>query len=747
MVGHGSKHSPIYISDDESEDGAPPLVPLPPASFPPLPAPSVPPILRVQKRKREDVVDPRWPLESKKARKRRRKLEKAMARSQAYSQPPPFSLVPFLQSPAPWIPSPVDFAMQFMPSLPPFRDTVPPRMEGGHGWGPVAGPSNLHQQHSPNLPHVLPQLPILASSLPPVSPPPSPVPAPTNQPPKAPVKKPASLTIGMKPDLDKNSKHGTFIYSPVTITSITQQHATSNQYIPNPARTLVMEQLPKTHRSKDFVRTWSKGACGAHPVYFAVDPQSGKALVEFATAELARKAWSSPKISPPGQPIKGKPRADLIRAWWYRVEGVGAGVGELEEGEIEGDEEEIREASAPPQPPVPKPETKKERKARLAKERALKIAQLKAETTSPQSSVPPLPQHYDAVPYPAPTWPTDWETNPQTSSVPATRPLDPTQWTTHSTAEWSKFQSPSFVIPPPPASASNYSSKSEMDVDTDMEMDASHLESYPNDNVSRSALATANVDRGSMTPPLEPRAMKNAPKGPSFVKRSLLARQKELEERIAKGRLELEAKGIPMESVSTPPDAASMEDNLRQLVLKSQKNRLKAALPKQPVDIPPPVSSSTSSSSSHSNTPSATVSVSTFSLDAMAESFITETIQSLLPNAIVTAPPPKPMGLKEELAAKQRQLEEHIAETKSLMAQLAAAKSKQEKDRLLSIMREKSRIMDGSPTFGTLVSKTLPQSVVEPAMKLRWPDSRNDVCVLIISDDEEDDESDAESTL
>lgn len=37
--------------------------------------------------------------------------------------------------------------------------------------------------------------------------------------------------------------------------------------------------------------------------------------------------------------LKGKPREDLIKVWWYRVDGVGAGsgVGEIEEGEIEGD--------------------------------------------------------------------------------------------------------------------------------------------------------------------------------------------------------------------------------------------------------------------------------------------------------------------------------------------------------------------------------------------------------------------------
>lgn len=59
------------------------------------------------------------------------------------------------------------------------------------------------------------------------------------------------------------------------------------------------------------------------------DMKNGKALVEFVDAASARKAFQSKQL-------KGKGK-HAIRAWWYRVTGVGsnAGVGEIEEGEVE----------------------------------------------------------------------------------------------------------------------------------------------------------------------------------------------------------------------------------------------------------------------------------------------------------------------------------------------------------------------------------------------------------------------------
>ncbi|KAJ7255793.1 hypothetical protein B0H12DRAFT_976296, partial [Mycena haematopus] len=73
------------------------------------------------------------------------------------------------------------------------------------------------------------------------------------------------------------------------------------------------------------------------------------------------------------------------------------------------------------------------------------------------------------------------------------------------------------------------------------------------------------------------------------------------------------------------------------------------------------------------------------SLDDLAVSFITETIQTL------AGLPPPPPHVQAALAAKQRRLEQQIAESKTLMAQLTNARSKQEKDRIIAVMRERSR--------------------------------------------------------
>jgi len=188
-----------------------------------------------------------------------------------------------------------------------------------------------------------------------------------------------SQSIGMKPEQDPNSKHGIFHITESTTEAGTAQKKRKSQYIPNPARTLVMEQLPKTHRTIGFVGNWCLSACGVPALHLFVDPPSAKALVEFATADLARKAWASPRLGQnlfgiKSHLLKGKPREDLIKIWWYRVDGIGAGagVGELEEGEIEGDAVVVRETQLP-LPELPRKETKAEKKARLAKERERKM--------------------------------------------------------------------------------------------------------------------------------------------------------------------------------------------------------------------------------------------------------------------------------------------------------------------------------------------------------------------------------------
>ena len=710
-------------------------------------------------------------------------------------------------------------------------------------------------QWSPSSTHI--PLPLPPSSLLPPSPLPPPLPHATSSvnnpsrfnvpkpiehhalPPKPPPLQPVQTTIGMKPDQDPNSKHGIFQLASATKEAGTDVKKKGPHYIPNPSCTIVMEQLPKTHRHPDFINNWSKSACSAQPVHILIDVPGGKALVEFATSELARKAWASPKLGPihPHQ-LKGKPREDLIKVWWYRVNGVGAGsgVGEIEEGEIEGD---AIDRDPDQQQPVRK-ETKKEKKARLAKEREEKrvkrelelrlmkernVVQVETPTNStgsfPRVSTPtwsgsfpgvstptwsrspapvptqhlpissddgswgaiewdrppamgddwmeswgvsgtwtvadqanvqddhesnmevgeppiamrpvvqPLPLHSSLPPRPAPSLRAPVHRPPPPPLPPPQQPPPPLLPPTNRALPSSQFVSPIPQTPPPPPT-------------------------IPSSESSSSSLTS------SPTPlPSEPRAMKNAPTEPSFTKRVLMARQKELEERIAKSKLELAetraggSSGKPVTPVSSVQLAAdsvkpsmdlgekqAMEDRLRKLVLQSQRargkagattlsadnsNDVSASTTVTPSDVPS-ISSSTSSSSSSSlpsSVPSPVVpsnqlplaqltavslSAHNFSLEDLAVSFITQTIETIksqpvptptqtptirTSNKAVSAPTQSNNNnnntTKFELAAKQKQLEQHIMESKNLMTKLAQARTKEEKDTILKAMREMSR--------------------------------------------------------
>jgi len=123
------------------------------------------------------------------------------------------------------------------------------------------------------------------------------------------------VPIGHAPETDPNSKMGTY--------------AKPLPSQPNPACTLVLDSIPMRFRNPSWVHKWALNAGEAEPVCLDVDSKSGKALVEFVDASSARRAFQSKQL-------KGKGK-HAIRAWWYRVTGVGsnAGVGEIEEGEVE----------------------------------------------------------------------------------------------------------------------------------------------------------------------------------------------------------------------------------------------------------------------------------------------------------------------------------------------------------------------------------------------------------------------------
>ncbi|PPQ92282.1 hypothetical protein CVT25_008590 [Psilocybe cyanescens] len=834
-------------------------------------------------------------------------------------------------------------------------------------------------------------------SLPPVQPPPLPPPYTQNTgiapksttgplkpmehhalPPKPPPPQPIA-SIGMQPDQDPNSKHGIFhIIAATKDVGTDAKRKRKDQYIPNPARTLVMEQLPKTHRHPEFINKWSRSACGAPPVHLFIDGPRGKALIEFATAELARKAWSSPKLGAayanqkPHQ-LKGKPREDLIKVWWYRVDGVGAGagVGEIEEGEIEGDAGEKE-----PEFTLPKKETKKERKARLAKEREEKrlvreAAELQAAQerqaqqpppppapmiveepvpVSPQHILPPyvpttsssasrrpvtlnghVPQFQTAPPLSTcysgsipphfPAWiqshdnpssnplvnktaygasiylrpqgddnesiassaassasgeranpmevgqiddledfeEADMDVDVEDVVVPPPRPQPPAPPLIHSSlpprpmspvrntrpvvrkppqpqfsASATPFVPKNPVQNPPPQRHPLFLPQPPTNVAKSQPTHAPVLQRPRPQNPtatptvppsaslpSVSTVPSPSVSAFSLTPvPSEPKAMKNAPTEPSFTKRALMARQRELEEKIAQSKLELAAATSASKPAATPANVQAsqsapvktpmnheekqaMEDRLRKLVMQSQRAKAKpgpkivAAPDPLAAVITPPTPSNPSARTHHeektttTTTTSSTISVSThnshdFSLEDLAVSFITQTIETMksksgsvkttsAPVSSTSAPAPaiKPAPsyshVKSDLAAKQKRLEEHISESKNLMTRLSQCRAKEEKEEIMKIMREKTRIFEAeeskaasssaststssTPTSssltaskwnsasGSVVNKTQATTTSQQIHITRWPVSQQDSGVLMISDDEDEDEN------
>ena len=388
--------------------------------------------------------------ESKKARKRRRKAQRdALERNKLQSTDwlnNPVSLPPAAgpSQPAPPLQARLEAELQYSLEDMDFGDygpLSPPTF--GSDWVSsmvIAGefPHCKKVKTSTKVsPHLAPrQLPAFPPSLPPpeVLPPihihpdlavSTEAPAPTHPPQQA-----LPLTIGMKPEQDHNSRHGIFHVSDSTREAGSRAEKRKIPYIPDPARTLVMEQLPKSHRSIDFVDRWCRSTSGVSALHLFVDPPSGKALIEFDTAELARKAWASPRlgqslVGKKSNMLKGKPREDQIKVWWYRVDR-----GEVEEGEIE-------EGGVHP-PSSPRKESKKDRKARLAKEREMKAMkenqrQQKKKQKSRESSstlVPTLAQPAPSVVQatssqvvpPAPGLPTAFLFDPSSSVCPPAQP-------------------------------------------------------------------------------------------------------------------------------------------------------------------------------------------------------------------------------------------------------------------------------------------------------------------------------------
>jgi hypothetical protein len=177
----------------------------------------------------------------------------------------------------------------------------------------------------------------------------------------------------------------------------------------------------------------------------------------------------------------------------------------------------------------------------------------------------------------------------------------------------------------------------------------------------------------------------------------------------------------PADPTGTVSEAHNLtkEEQLRQLVLASQRRRVKAQVPGGPIKIAEVRNASTLatvSTMANAVTPEARkVPHPQLSLDDMADSFLSETFDALktystgstpqfphpeaaVTNLPATEPSTSTIKTQEQVGEKSRlqDLEEQIAEGKRLMNQFARAKTKEEKDRIREAMRRNSRCVRNS---------------------------------------------------
>ncbi|KAJ3772704.1 hypothetical protein FB446DRAFT_36752 [Lentinula raphanica] len=568
-------------------------------------------------------------------------------------------------------------------------------------------------------------------------------------------------TIGMPYTKDPEGRRGDFKPSSHTVFE-SKPHITY-PHRPEPSRCLVMDQLPKLSRTPQWLNDWSQNACGAEPVFLAIDSSSAKALLEFSSSDHAEKAWGSPILGKDLRnlsiaELKGKPRVDLIKVWWYRSTSLDLIFArkELEEGEIEDDEPLVDGRK----------ESKKEKRARLAK--MVKDDKLKLVDFAPKRGSSALPDSpLDAMvtePYPLNTNMT--ASPPLPTRVPIVNAPVDSLTPSHQTHETGL--NPLGFQPHPSTSA--------------------HKPSAPKSSPVLTARPVLSLSSPSSTTPSTVLADSSAAKimtpDSSVVMRSLLERQRELQERIAQSKQEIERKQAlaskssdtamqPLiEQVASPalldePPSTSTSistsespqldtHDLRRMALASQQSKNRNAETTSTTDSTISRTGSDFARTSNSGSPDAnsgtpiTSIIADIGLDDLAVTFIEESIQTSTSRFM--PPPPAPPASaamhhpnRSNLMARREQLEYQIAETKRLMNMLSQTTTKQGKDQIMAQIRQLSRSQEQPPPEPApppLMSKSAYPSFlvksIEP-MKSLWPESIPDGGILILSDDEDDD--------
>ncbi|KAA1472479.1 hypothetical protein DENSPDRAFT_183393 [Dentipellis sp. KUC8613] len=483
--------------------------------------------------------------------------------------------------------------------------------------------------------------------------------------------------IGMDHDPKISSQHG--IFPKVTLSPP-----------PAPARTLVMEAIPRKFRDVNFVIGWlSQFKFKAMP-RFELD--QGKALIEFASRHGAERAFSSPRMGG-GEGLSG------IRVYWYR-----------------------------PVPPEQQPagSVKAETNAETSTTRSGTIVVKQTEKGKKKAMSLTI---VDTVYVP--------------SNIPQSIKAEP-----------------SGVAPQvsPPTSSSR-----------------SHV---PPDDLGTIPPFSPTIDSTqTFEATIEGTSPESIPPAPAFETQSLdvkaaerqqlLARHRALEEKIALAKAEMaQAEATPAD----PPESTSAaklaqqfrEESLRRMVLLSKRKRAGSSVDTRDVSSNPtailepeeqqtPIAStSTSHAASGTSSPElasepqseiSPVTSKSSALDELAISFISNTIQSCQP-----PPAKRQKSEKDELAKRQKELESHIVETKTLMQLLTTTRSKEDKAQIMAKLRVLNRRMEeisqansaASASAAVRPSRSPPPSSSDGS-KSRWPETSIENGILIVSDSEDDD--------
>ena len=530
-------------------------------------------------------------------------------------------------------------------------------------------------------------------------------------------------------------------------------------HVYDPTRTIVLEQLPKHKRNRQFLLKWCQNTCGAVPVRLDLDTSRKEALVEFESAEIAKKVYSSPLP-------RTEPGGAVMRLRWYRIYDDPRD-GEVEEGEIEDNDGTLRNRWLTKG-------NKSEKKAR--KREPWKHERDISTDTPPKYRATVAADHHHPQPVP-----------PSRSPARSAPKHPPTRARSGSAKTFDTFLDPdrpairdtrvrSFQIPvnanDPSASPSLptipqaiHSAKQDSDTipkDMDLETPASHhfgvtlptvdqIESSPTVGKSELSVLPVSTPRRSRfqlrrSPPIvsplefpvtesgvcaQARVIKVPPRGPTHARERGVEensgsdiRMKHLGYRDTRkptqDETEQETAGRcdTVQSLSPDPpitgsvsNEMTVETDLRRLVLESKKGKAASLTVNQNASISE--TDHRSSMMSHSTDATSIVSLTSFHCsspesysdsgdsepppvqDSIALEELAVSFITETIEAIKLPAKPSAAAMKLELLTRQQQLEKEIAESKMLMAKLTSAQTKEEKDDILRAMRERTRCVSG----------------------------------------------------